>query len=148
MNRKSVYLPNEIREKIQVHALEEYPFECCGMLFGKNAENGDAELLEYLSMNNSCESGKKSCYYRIDPSELFFHENEYRKKGLEPIGFVHSHPDAGAYPSGEDEKNMIPGQVYMILEIRNSRCKDIRVWEKDIRLEQADELRMNTAGGT
>ena len=46
------------------------------------------------------------------------------------IGFYHSHADAEASLSDEDEENMIPGMVYAILPVFQGKPGQIRVYRK------------------
>lgn len=128
-----IILPADIRKKLEQHAEQSYPSECCGLLFGHAGCNGVAKINEAVTLNNHYNGYEGSgCHYRIDPVELFSYERKYNKKGFDIIGFYHSHPDHAAVTSDEDARQMIPEQLYMILSLRDGICDGILAWEKDI----------------
>ena len=128
--KKEVFISEELRLAIQKHAEDEYPTECCGILFGKVEADNRLQVLAYEQMKNESLSGGKNRHFCINPLRLYAKEEKYREEGLEIIGFVHSHPDAPTDLSKEDIVGMIPEQLYMILSVRNKSCTDIKIWEK------------------
>jgi len=131
MRKDNVYLPHAIKLKIQAQAKEEYPFECCGILFGKKVPDNGRKIDDYVRVQNECCFDDKNRHFRLDPLKLYEFEKRYREKGLDIFGFFHSHPDAPAVLSIEDEQEMIPGLLYMIAEVQNGDHGRIRVWKKD-----------------
>ena len=127
---ESIHLPETIREKITEDAICAYPDECCGLLFGEKKTDGSTEIMRAVCMKNGCSEEEARSHYRIDPVELFRQERIYKEQGLELIGFYHSHPFNTALASEEDIEEMIPGQIYMIVSLKNRKDPEIRVWEK------------------
>ena len=164
---ESIHLPAKLAEELRSHAIAEYPSECCGIIFGKYRADGGVEVSEFVKVQNEVVAGtekdrkgsysdsnsdrgnnrdnnsEKNRHYRIDPLKLYEFEKEYAVKGFEIIGFFHSHPDAPAILSKEDEHNMIPGQIYMIIEIRYGEYSGMRIWRKGkVKIEElAKEIR-------
>ena len=122
-----ISIPDEIKREILTHAEEEYPDECCGILFGTDGP----DIRSYVRMRNECVNDEKCRFFSIDPLKLYGYEKEYRVKGLEVLGFVHSHPDKKAVLSEGDERYMIPGMLYLIAGVKEGKCSEIRIWRKD-----------------
>jgi proteasome lid subunit RPN8/RPN11 len=92
---KSVY------ESLRAHGEETYPYECCGVLLGR--ENGNGERIVARSVrcgNTRTESAQNR--YNIDPRELVRIQLDSREEGLDILGFYHSHPDHPARWSQTD----------------------------------------------
>lgn len=80
--------------EIVVHAREDYPNECCGLLFGKNAR---AERL--VRMENVEHSPLN---YRVDSQKLLEAFQAMEDVGLDLVGIYHSHTHSPAEPSRTD----------------------------------------------
>ena len=121
----------EIISKAYAHVKKGYPYECCGILLGKSTKGADPVITDYVPADNEDLTGNRSKHFYIDPLKFYEKEKKYSEQGLDIIGIVHSHPDAEARPSSEDEKNMIPGLLYLIIEVRKGESTGHRFWEKD-----------------
>lgn len=79
---------SEIRSQILLHAKQEYPKECCGLIYIKNGKEF------YHPCKNISE---RSSQFSIDPRDF---------ASIEAIGtilkIVHSHPNQNALPSSSD----------------------------------------------
>ncbi len=99
-----------VMDAIEAHALETYPSECCGFVFGP--ADGPEQLDEAKREENEADK-----YHRLDPetfprtSATYFKINELRASRTfdaaaeagRPLKVIyHSHCDAGAYFSDED----------------------------------------------
>ena len=102
-------------------AAKTYPSECCAVLFSKR----DGAIEDYCELSNRS-SDRKS--YIIDPLELYECEKSYGKKGYRITGFFHSHPDAPAVMSKEDEQNAIPSMLYLLASVTKDGCSGMRLW--------------------
>ncbi|MCR5012431.1 MAG: M67 family metallopeptidase [Lachnospiraceae bacterium] len=121
----------DIISKAYAHAKREYPYECCGILLGKSVQGNETVITDYVPADNENLIGKRTKHFYIDPLKFYEKEKKYSEQGLDIIGIVHSHPDAEARPSSEDEKNMIPGLLYLIIEVRKGESTGHRFWQKD-----------------
>ena len=93
---------NEIRE----HGVRDYPYECCGLLLGRFAEDGKI-VHETYPISNAREESAKRNRFLITPEELMKGERYARSRDLEVVGFYHSHPDS---PAGESpDRGASPG---------------------------------------
>ena len=122
-------------ETIIEHSQNSYPEECCGILFAKPDNDGNAVISVAEKLDNNTGSENKKTHYSIDPLVIYEYEKKYREKGYEAAGFYHSHPDAPAILSGEDEREMIPEMLYVIASVINGKCIEIRGWRKEIKDE-------------
>ncbi len=82
------------------HGEETYPHECCGILLG-HAREGANEVVELMRAGNTRTDSAHNRYH-IAPQELVAAQRAGRKKGLDIVGFYHSHPDHPAQWSGTD----------------------------------------------
>ncbi len=84
-------------EEMIDHAREEAPFECCGILAGK-----DSRVLKLYRATNAEHS--RYCY-TVDSQDLFRIHDECEAQGWQFVGIYHSHPETEAYPSPNDVRS-------------------------------------------
>jgi proteasome lid subunit RPN8/RPN11 len=108
-------------EALRAHGEETYPHECCGVLLGK-ANPEDNQVCEIVRAGNTRTDSAHN-RYNIAPEDLIRIQRQSRKKGLEIIGFYHSHPDHPAQWSPTDfaEAHWI-GCSYVITSIAQSKA--------------------------
>ena len=87
-------------DAIRAHGEETYPYECCGILLGHSTD-GANEVLEFVRAGNTRTDSAHNRYH-IAPQELVAAQRTGRKKGLDIVGFYHSHPDHPAQWSVTD----------------------------------------------
>jgi proteasome lid subunit RPN8/RPN11 len=115
------------RAKMVAHARAEAPAECCGVLLG----GGDA-VVDALPARNVAET--PATRYLLDPQDHFNAIREARRRGVQVVGFYHSHPRSAAEPSPTDKAEAnFPGYVYVIVSLADSQ-PDVRAFA----LEGAD----------
>lgn len=86
-------------EALRAHGEETYPHECCGILLGHAGEAN--QVVEIMRAGNTRTDSAHN-RYNISPQELIKAQREGRKKGLDIVGFYHSHPDHPAQWSSTD----------------------------------------------
>lgn len=111
-----IIFPAEVLQRLKSHAIQKYPYECCGVLLGKNLQEEKVVLQIVESENSSLKSKKRT--FSISPLELFQIEKVAEKKKLEVLGFYHSHPEGEAILSKEDREHMIPSVLYPVISIK------------------------------
>ena len=140
-------------ELIRAEAERAYPAECCGLILGTeaacrvrpcaNAQNKYHELDP-----ESFPRDERKAYF-IEPRELLAVHRELAASGERILAIYHSHPDADAYFSAEDQKRALaegepvyPGAKYLVLSVRKAKtvaCKwftwDGRGYEEDSSVE-------------
>jgi proteasome lid subunit RPN8/RPN11 len=85
---------------LRAHGEETYPQECCGVLLGKAEDNGN-HVVEIVRAGNTRTDSAHNRYH-IAPQELVKIQRQGRGKGLDIVGFYHSHPDHPAQWSPTD----------------------------------------------
>lgn len=123
-----IKLTEEHLGEILAHAEADYPHECGGLLLGHL--DGEAKtVVETLPMENTAAEETRHDRVLIDPRALMLAEREARKKGLDVIGYYHSHPDDEAVPSQFDLDHALPVWSYIIVSVRDSQAVDWNSWE-------------------
>jgi proteasome lid subunit RPN8/RPN11 len=123
----------QARERIERHAIEAYPNECCGAMFGPTVDpivgddRGQA-IVAVLPLPNSTDEGPRRRFL-VTPEDYRRAERHARDAGLELVGFYHSHPDHPARPSGHDLARAWPTFWYVIASVHANGVADVRVWK-------------------
>jgi len=87
-------------ETLRRHGEETYPFECCGALLGR-FRDGNRVVEDVIRCSNTREDRPQD-RYNIDLKELLAIQRQADERGLEIVGFYHSHPDHPAQWSQTD----------------------------------------------
>ena len=93
-------IPQPLYASLRAHGEETYPHECCGIMLG-HSHNGANEVVELMRAGNTRTDSAHNRYH-IAPQELIRAQREGRAKGLDIVGFYHSHPDHPAQWSQTD----------------------------------------------
>jgi proteasome lid subunit RPN8/RPN11 len=140
-----INLEKEHLSEINAHGERDYPYECCGLLIGKFEDDGRKVTIETYSISNAREEQAKRNRFLILPEELKRGERHAREKGLDIIGFYHSHPDEAAVPSKYDLDHAWPTYSYIVVSIRQARAESLRSWEMKPDRSQFYEEEINIA---
>lgn len=119
-------VPWQFRLKIERDALERLPEEACGLLLGRT--DGDHRRVTQVTSEANVHPGDRRRRYRIDPERLLAAQKSGRSKGLEVVGYYHSHPDAPAKPSHCDRRSAWPGLSYLIVGLDGQEVRELRSW--------------------
>ncbi len=94
----------QIYDMLRQHGEETYPHECCGVLLGHFLEeHGRAvNAVEDAVRAGNTRADSAHNRYQIAPQELVKIQRMGRERGLEIVGFYHSHPDHPAQWSPTD----------------------------------------------
>lgn len=129
-------------EIIRQHGARDYPSECCGMLLGR-AENDRKLVSEAVPLRNlrhdpgraqsilpldatGTESERNR--FLIDPADQIRVEKDARARGLDVVGYYHSHPDHPARPSTYDRDHAWPWYSYVIISVERGEPKALTSW--------------------
>ena len=93
-------VPSAIHDGLRAHGEAAYPHECCGILLGGSTAAAIA-VQEALPVSNTRLDSAHN-RYSIGPMDLIRAQREARARGLDIVGFYHSHPDHPAFPSSTD----------------------------------------------
>lgn len=110
-------------DRIRQHGEETYPHECCGVLLG-HIEEGVNTVIDAVSAENT-RSDSAHNRYHIAPQELIRIQQQARRRGLDIVGFYHSHPDHPAQWSKTDlEEAHWVGCSYVITAVVGNTAGD------------------------
>ena len=132
-----IFVPTQQLNEIREHGVRDYPYECCGLLLGRFAEDGKT-VHETYPISNAREESAKRNRFLITPEELMKGERYARSRDLEVVGFYHSHPDSPAAPSKYDLEHAWPMYSYIIVSTSPGEATDLFSWE-----QEADRSRFN-----
>ncbi len=131
-----------VMEAIEQHALECYPSESCGFVFGPAGEPARLDAMQR-------EENEADKYHALDPatfprtSKTYFKINELRAARTfeegegngRPVKVIyHSHCDAGAYFSDEDAATFASGGqlmwpcAYIVVSVIDGKVVDRKLW--------------------
>jgi len=116
-------LSNKHLAEIRRHGEETYPQECCGILLGTCAAEVRSVKETVRCANADTEFPHNR--YHIEPRDLVRSQRDARERGLEIIGFYHSHPDHPAQwsPADLEEAHWI-GCSYVITSVNKGKAAD------------------------
>src|ERR1700737_704776 len=100
-----------------------YPNEGCGVLIGALAD-GRMEIVEATSARNM-NTERARDRYDMDPRDIVVADREARQRGLDVVGFWHSHPDHPARPSQFDTDRAWIDYVYVIVNTTADGAGDL-----------------------
>ncbi len=124
-----IQLAESQRKEIAAHGERDYPHECCGLLLGSFAAGGMKAITEVYPISNAREEEAKRNRFLIRPEELMRGERYADTRGLEVVGFYHSHPDHPAVPSAYDLEHAWPLYSYIVVSVSAGAAQDLRAWE-------------------
>jgi proteasome lid subunit RPN8/RPN11 len=115
-------LSESIYNALRTHGEETYPHECCGVLLGRSHEGVNEVEKAVRAGNTRTDSAHNR--YSIAPQELVRIQRQGRERGLDIVGFYHSHPDHPAQWSKTDfaEAHWI-GCSYVITAVEKGVAK-------------------------
>jgi proteasome lid subunit RPN8/RPN11 len=97
-----------VLDEVTAHARDTLPAECCGVLIGRSHEVVEAVRARNLSNDPN--------RYLLDPQDHIVARRSARERGLEVVGFYHSHTHSEPEPSIADlAEATYPGHLYLIV---------------------------------
>jgi proteasome lid subunit RPN8/RPN11 len=129
-------------EAIRRHGAQDYPVECCGVLLGKaeghakhvtevealkNLRHDVSRAQELLPVDDPASETQRNRFL-IDPLDQLRVEKDARARGLEVLGYYHSHPDHPARPSIYDREHAWPWYSYVIVSVERGCARDLTSW--------------------
>lgn len=122
-------VPRTIYDSFRRHGEETYPHECCGVLLGRQEDDGTRVVTSVARAGNTRTDSAHN-RYNIDPKELVRVQREGRQRGEDIVGFYHSHPDHPAQWSQTDhaEAHWI-GCSYVITSVEKGKAERTNSFE-------------------
>ncbi len=150
--------PQQLGE-IRRHGSRDYPNECCGVLLG-TASGTDKVVNEVVALGNlrsdsqiaqkvlplaNLQAETERNRYLIDPRDQLRVEKDARRRGLDVLGYYHSHPDHPARPSNYDRDHAWPWYSYVILSVEKGESGELTSWvlANDRSIFQPEQLEVN-----
>ncbi len=123
---------------MRAHLEAGYPNEACGILLGEaDFRNGgqlaaakhvkDLVLVPNVWEVESEREGRRNRYL-ISPEDVARADREASRKGLDIIGFFHSHPDCPARPSETDREFAWPVISFVIVSVEKRKAVTTNSW--------------------
>ncbi len=149
-NAAQLKISSELADKIRGHGAETYPHECCGALLGRDTEVADRSIYREIHalhplINRRDDSPRNR--FSITSQDVLDAEKAATNKGLQVVGWYHSHPDHPARPSQYDREHAWPWYSYVIVSVANKIPEGMTSWRltddrsdfqsEDICLQQA-----------
>ncbi len=120
-----------VLKQIRQHLEAGYPDEACGALIGRTGgTDTPSQGIEFRAMRNTnLERSRER--YNIDPVEHLQVQRHAEVRGLEIIGWVHSHPDNLARMSQFDSTHGWPFYSYLVVSVVRGRFAEARSFRLD-----------------
>lgn len=113
-------------DEIRKAAAAAYPNEGCGALLGRR---GPAPGVTASMPLPNVEEGAPRVRFSISPHDYMRVEREAEARGLDLLGFWHSHPDHPARPSATDREFAWEGLLTLIVSVREGEAGDVGAWQ-------------------
>jgi proteasome lid subunit RPN8/RPN11 len=127
----------DLVQRIGQHGAETFPHECCGALLGRDtafeekagAESG-REVLELFPLVNRRDDSPRN-RFAVTAEDVRDAEKAARQRGLDVVGWYHSHPDHPARPSQFDREHAWPWYSYIIVSVMSGQPAEMTSWRLD-----------------
>ncbi|HEX7879396.1 MAG TPA: M67 family metallopeptidase [Candidatus Eisenbacteria bacterium] len=115
-------------EAIRRHGEEAFPHECCGLLLGKVEPDGRTKRVTTVEpLANEREESRHNRFL-ITPETFLAADRSARRRGIDILGFYHSHPNAPAVPSEFDREHAWPFYSYIIVSVVDGGARELDSW--------------------
>jgi len=137
-------IPYEMIQEIRSHSEATYPEECCGVVFARPGSEGElTRVRPCRNAQNDIHALEPAAFprtartaYTIDARDLLAIEKEKRARNEIVRIIFHSHPDAEAYFSEEDQRcalfagePLFPDVRYLVVSVKRGGAGEIRQFE-------------------
>lgn len=123
-----IRLTNDTEHQIRREGERCYPNECCGVLLGAVDAQGAATVDGILPIDNAREADEQYHRFVITADDYLRAERTAQARGVEVLGFYHSHPDHPAIPSEFDREHALPFYAYVIVAVARGESGDLTSW--------------------
>jgi proteasome lid subunit RPN8/RPN11 len=124
-----IHLPPDKKNAVRIEGEEAYPNECCGFLLGTLEKGGLRNVVEILPVSNAREQEEQHHRFHIEADDFMRAERQARSRGMDIVGFYHSHPDHPAEPSEYDREHALPFYSYVIVAVSKGIARELTSWE-------------------
>ena len=127
----------EAMEQMVEDAVNTFPEECCGFLFG--TEQGEVRTISRIFIVNNAKEGDRRRRFIISPQDYMRAEALADGNDLQLLGIYHSHPNHPAIASEHDRVAAQPYFSYVIISVMDREPADIRSWQLNDELQFEEE---------
>ncbi len=130
-----------LQTRLLEHLRDAYPNEGGGLLIGTT--DGDTLIVEDIAeAENTFPTEEQFHRMGLAPDFWASVEDDADERGLQIVGFYHSHPDSPAQPSEYDLAHAFPNLAYIIVSVQAGQVDHVTNWRlRDDRSEfDADPL--------
>jgi proteasome lid subunit RPN8/RPN11 len=120
-----LFIQNGPKKEMIADAIQSFPDECCGFLFGREAED---RVITLITVVNNAKEGDKRRRFEIAPGDYLTAERFAEENKLLLLGVYHSHPNHPAIPSEHDRIAAQPYFSYIILSVIDGQYAGMRSW--------------------
>lgn len=114
---------------IRQHGQATYPEEGGGLLLG-HLDERHAIVTEIRVLPNTWDvDAERRRRYLIPSRVMLREERSAEARGLDVIGYFHSHPDHPAIPSEFDRDQALPNWSYVIVSVRQGQAGEVDAWQ-------------------
>lgn len=110
---------------VRKHAEAAFPHECCGFLYGSDAET---RIVSLARSAENAKEGDQRRRFEISPQEYLRAELFALQNNLTLLGIYHSHPQHPAIASEHDLKQAQPFFSYLIASVMDGTAVDYKSW--------------------
>lgn len=139
---KALIIQREPDTVMRQDAIQSFPNECCGFMYGYETES-ERIITEARPVINSKE-GDQRRRFEISPFDYMKAEGYALSKNKTLLGVYHSHPQHPAIASETDLKSAMPFFSYVIYSIIDGKVNDIKSWQLNKAGEQFEEENVKT----
>jgi proteasome lid subunit RPN8/RPN11 len=113
----------------QIHqdALQCFPYECCGFLFGY--EKDEKRIITKIKSVNNISNEDQRRRFSISPMDYIQAEKFADENKLSLLGIYHSHPNHPSVPSETDRVSAQPYFSYVIVSVINNTIGETSSWQ-------------------
>ncbi len=115
------------KELLLNDAVQAFPDECCGFLFGAEDQHGNRSISKIQIVINAKEGDKRRRFV-IAPLDYIRAEQYAEENNLLLLGVYHSHPNHPAIPSEHDRVAAQPYFSYIIVSVLEGKIGPLRSW--------------------
>ncbi len=113
-----------LQDRMLAHLRSAYPNEGGGLLIG--SRNGDTlTVTDIAEAENTFPTEEQFHRMGLAPDFWAKVEDDADERGLQVVGFYHSHPDAPAQPSQYDLEHAFPNLAYIIVSVQKGEVDHI-----------------------
>lgn len=121
-----IHIHDEAIERMNKDALQSFPYECCGFLFGYEEE--EKRTITAIQQVNNISKEDQRRRFCISSSDYLQAEKYAEENYLSLLGIYHSHPNHPAVPSETDRVSAQPFFSYLIISVMNSQISHMHSW--------------------